>query len=117
MTEPETPGSDPTQLRTRAVRDGDGYVLNGHKWFTSNGSIADFLIVMAVTDPDAKPAPARLDVHRPRRHARREHRARRADMEHPQEHFGMLGGHAEILYEDVRARPRRAARRRRATAS
>ena len=55
MTEPETPGSDPTQLRTRAVRDGDGYVLNGHKWFTSNGSIADFLVVMAVTDPDAKP--------------------------------------------------------------
>ena len=55
MTEPETPGSDPTQLRTRAVRDGDGYVLDGHKWFTSNGSIADFLIVMAVTDPDAAP--------------------------------------------------------------
>ncbi len=55
MTEPETPGSDPTQLRTRAVRDGDGYVLTGHKWFTSNGSIADFLVVMAVTDPDAKP--------------------------------------------------------------
>ena len=43
MTEPETPGSDPTQLATRAVRDGDGYVLDGHKWFTSNGSIADFL--------------------------------------------------------------------------
>src|SRR3712207_9146879 len=54
MTEPETPGSDPTQLRSRAVRDGDGYVLNGHKWFTSNGSTADFLIVMAVTDPDRK---------------------------------------------------------------
>jgi acyl-CoA dehydrogenase len=55
MTEPDTPGSDPTQLRTRAVRDGDGYVLDGHKWFTSNGSIADVLIVMAVTDPDAAP--------------------------------------------------------------
>src|SRR4051794_31752479 len=53
MTEPETPGSDPTQLITRATKHGDGYVLNGHKWFTSNGSIADFLIVMAVTDPDA----------------------------------------------------------------
>ena len=55
MTEPDTPGSDPTQLATRAVRDGDGYVLDGHKWFTSNGSIADFLIVMAVTDPEAPP--------------------------------------------------------------
>ena len=55
MTEPETPGSDPTQLQTRARRSGDGWVLDGHKWFTSNGSIADFLIVMAVTDPDAAP--------------------------------------------------------------
>src|ERR1700747_2319576 len=56
MTEPDTPGSDPTQLRTRAVRDGDEWVIDGHKWFSSNGSIADFLIVMAVTDPDARPA-------------------------------------------------------------
>src|SRR3954465_15774834 len=55
MTEPETPGSDPTQLITHATRTDDGYILNGHKWFTSNGSIADFLIVMAVTDPDAPP--------------------------------------------------------------
>src|SRR5437660_8553673 len=54
MTEPETPGSDPTQLRTRAVRDGDGYVIDGLKWFSSNGSIADFLIVMAGTDRDAR---------------------------------------------------------------
>src|SRR5438270_4384917 len=43
MTEPNTPGSDPTQLRTRAVRDGDEWVIDGLKWFSSNGSIADFL--------------------------------------------------------------------------
>ncbi|HTX47506.1 MAG TPA: acyl-CoA dehydrogenase family protein, partial [Solirubrobacteraceae bacterium] len=55
MTEPETAGSDPTLLQTRAVKDGDDWVINGHKWFSSNGSIADFLIVMAVTDPDARP--------------------------------------------------------------
>src|SRR5467141_1143444 len=53
MTEPDTAGSDPTLLKTTAVRDGDDWVINGHKWFTSNGSIADFLIVMAVTDPEA----------------------------------------------------------------
>ena len=64
MTEPETPGSDPTQLEARARRDGDGYVLSGHKWFTSNGSIADFLIVMAVTDPEAAATPACVHVHR-----------------------------------------------------
>ena len=55
MTEPDTPGSDPTQLRTRAVRDGDSWVITGRKWYSSNASIADFLIVMAVTDPDAPP--------------------------------------------------------------
>src|SRR6201992_2591465 len=55
MTEPDTAGSDPTLLSTRATRDGDAWVINGHKWFSSNGSIADFLIVMAVTDPDARP--------------------------------------------------------------
>ncbi|MDX6657135.1 MAG: acyl-CoA dehydrogenase, partial [Solirubrobacteraceae bacterium] len=54
MTEPDSAGSDPTQLKTRAVRDGDDYVINGHKWFSSNASIADFLIVMAVTDPEAR---------------------------------------------------------------
>src|SRR5213082_858319 len=43
MTEPHTAGSDPTQLRTRAVRDGEDWVIDGHKWFSSNGSIADFL--------------------------------------------------------------------------
>src|ERR1700747_2443434 len=55
MTEPDTPGSDPTQLCTSARRDGDDWVIDGRKWFTSNGSIADFLIVMAVTNPDARP--------------------------------------------------------------
>ena len=55
MTEPETAGSDPTLLRTRAVRDGDAYVINGHKWFTSGAYGAAFAIVMTVTDPDAAP--------------------------------------------------------------
>ena len=54
MTEPGA-GADPTMLTTRAVREGDEYVINGHKWFSSNGSHADFFIVMVVTDPDADP--------------------------------------------------------------
>jgi acyl-CoA dehydrogenase len=53
MTEPEVPGSDPTTLRTRAVRDGDNWVIDGHKWFSSGAEGAAFGIVMAVTDPDA----------------------------------------------------------------
>jgi acyl-CoA dehydrogenase len=55
MTEPEVPGSDPTTLRTRAVRDGDHWVIDGHKWFSSGADGAAFGIVMAVTDPDAHP--------------------------------------------------------------
>ena len=55
MTEPEVPGSDPTTLRTRAVRDGDDWVVDGHKWFSSGAEGAAFGIVMAVTDPDADP--------------------------------------------------------------
>jgi alkylation response protein AidB-like acyl-CoA dehydrogenase len=54
MTEPEFAGSNPTQLATRAVRDGDHYVIDGHKWFTSGAEGASFAIVMAVTNPDAE---------------------------------------------------------------
>ena len=55
MTEPEVSGSDPTELRTRAVLDGDEWVIDGHKWFSSSAEGAAFAIVMAVTDPDAPP--------------------------------------------------------------
>ncbi len=55
MTEPEVSGADPVNLRTRAVRDGDEWVINGHKWFTSAADGAAFAIVMANTDPDAPP--------------------------------------------------------------
>jgi len=54
MTEPDAPGSDPRAIKTTARRDGDEWVINGHKWFTSNGKRADFFIVMCRTeDPDA----------------------------------------------------------------
>jgi acyl-CoA dehydrogenase len=102
MTEPHTAGSDPTLLTTRAVRDGDEYVINGHKWFSSNASIADFLIVMAVTDPDAR-AHQRATMFIVPSGAPGVNILRDVStMEHPQEEFGKLGGHAEILYEDVR---------------
>lgn len=55
MTEPETAGSDPTLLQSRAVREGDSYVINGHKWFTTNAIGSSFAIAMVVTDPNAEP--------------------------------------------------------------
>jgi acyl-CoA dehydrogenase len=55
MTEPAVSGADPTGLQTRAARDGDDWVINGHKWFTSGAIGAQFAIVMCVSDPDAEP--------------------------------------------------------------
>src|SRR5688500_11042542 len=54
ITEPEA-GSAAAAIKTRAVRDGDDWVINGTKIFITNGSIADSIIVIAVTDPDAGP--------------------------------------------------------------
>jgi acyl-CoA dehydrogenase len=55
MTEPEVSGADPTGLQTTAVLDGDEWVIDGHKWFSSSAEGAAFGIVMAVTDPEAPP--------------------------------------------------------------
>ena len=55
MTEPDVAGSDPTLLQTRAVRDGDEWVIDGHKWFSSGADGAGFAIVFAISDPDAEP--------------------------------------------------------------
>ncbi|HET9196841.1 MAG TPA: acyl-CoA dehydrogenase family protein [Solirubrobacterales bacterium] len=55
MTEPEVSGSDPTLLQARAELDGDEWVIDGHKWFTSGAVGADLAIAMVVTDPDAPP--------------------------------------------------------------
>lgn len=54
MTEPEVSGADPTGLQTRAVLDGDEWVIDGHKWYSSGAEGAGFGVVMAVTDPDAE---------------------------------------------------------------
>jgi acyl-CoA dehydrogenase len=54
MTEPETSGSDPTRLRTRATLQDGEWVIDGHKWFTSGLNGAAVAIAMVVTDPDAQ---------------------------------------------------------------
>ena len=55
MTEVEMPGSNPLMMETTAVKDGDDYVINGQKWYTTSSDGAEFAIVMAVTNPDAPP--------------------------------------------------------------
>lgn len=53
MTEPGYPGSNPTWIGTTAVKDGDDYVINGQKWFSTGAEGAAFAVVMALTDPQA----------------------------------------------------------------
>ncbi|MDP6836778.1 MAG: acyl-CoA dehydrogenase family protein [Candidatus Marinimicrobia bacterium] len=54
MTEPENPGSNPVLLDTSAEKDGDNYLINGQKWFTSSADGASFTVVMAVTNPQSE---------------------------------------------------------------
>ena len=96
MTEPEVAGSDPTQIQTSAVKQGDEWVINGHKWFTSGARGADFAIVIAKTDPDAEIAQARnsafiVPTNTPG-----------FEIVRDVETMGGGGGHPELRYNDVR---------------
>ena len=62
MTEPEFAGSNPVRMGTTAKRDGDEWVLRGHKWFASSVDGADFCVVMAQTDPEAESPYARASM-------------------------------------------------------
>jgi len=96
MTEPEVSGADPTNLQTTAIRDGDEWVINGHKWFTSQGEGASFAIVMCATELDQPP------------HRRMSQIVVPADtpgfeLIRPVAVMGETdGSHAEIRYTDVR---------------
>ncbi|MGH9064059.1 MAG: acyl-CoA dehydrogenase family protein [Acidimicrobiales bacterium] len=101
MTEPGA-GADPTLLRTTAVRDGGEWILNGHKWFSSNASVADFLIVMAVTNPDVHPYQGSSMIVVPADAPGVDIVRDIPTMEDPAPGFGRFGSHAEVVYHDVR---------------
>jgi acyl-CoA dehydrogenase len=101
MTEPGA-GADPTLISTRAERDGEEWVINGHKWFTSNGSVADILVVMTVTNPDVHPYQGCSMIVVPADAPGVEIVRDVSTMEDPTEHFGKFGAHSEIIYNDVR---------------
>ena len=101
MTEPGA-GADPTLITTRAVRDGDEWVINGHKWFTSNGSVSDFLIVMVVTNPDVPAYQGCSMIIVPTDTPGVDIVRDIPTMEHPEPSFGTYASHAEIIYRDVR---------------
>src|SRR5690349_7762383 len=97
MTEPETAGSDPTGLRGQAVLDGDEWVINAHKWFTSGAVGATLAIAMVVTDPDAAPHKRASMILVPTD-------APGFNLIRPVPVMGHDGGpgHCEIVYEDCR---------------
>jgi acyl-CoA dehydrogenase len=95
MTEPEVASSDPTQLQTSAILDGDQWVINGHKWFTTGANRAAYTTVMVRTEPDAPPHKAFSMIVVPT-----DTPGYRIIRETPV--LGMRGGHCEVLYEDVR---------------
>lgn len=97
MTEPEVAGSDPTTLQTRAVLDGDHWVINGHKWFITGALGAAFAITMAVTDPDAKPHSRASMIIVPT-----DNPGFKLIREVPVMGSGGLGGHCELRFEDCR---------------
>jgi acyl-CoA dehydrogenase len=102
ITEPWVSGTDPTQIQSTGVLKDDQWVLNGRKWMITNASIADFIIFMVVTDPDARlhlrcsmivvekgtPGLAILrDI---------------PSMHDPDVTFGRIGNHAEVVLDNVR---------------
>lgn len=100
MTEPEHAGSNPTWMSTTAERDGDQYVINGHKWFTTAAEGAAFAVVMAVTNPDAESRHARasqilVPLDTPGFHIER-------NISVMGEAHGGWNSHAEVWFEDVR---------------
>jgi acyl-CoA dehydrogenase len=102
MTEPmDGGGSDPKMLKTTARKDGDEWVINGHKWWTSDGLDADFLLVMARTDMDAHPYEGTSIILVPTD-------APGVEIVRNVPHLGghgiteREGGHAEVKYRNVR---------------
>jgi acyl-CoA dehydrogenase len=98
MTEPDNAGSDPRSIKTTARREGNEWVINGHKWFTSNGLQSDFLIVMCRTDDPEGPAERNgkmtqiiVPTDTPG-----------VNMVRAIEVWGRKGEHAEVIYDDVR---------------
>ncbi|MBA4179670.1 MAG: acyl-CoA dehydrogenase [Anaerolinea sp.] len=101
MTE-KAAGADATGMQTRAVRDGDNWVLNGEKWFSSAASVADIAVVMAKTDPDA-PRHQQFStfiVELPNPGYQIVRDIKTMAIEGPLSHI-LGGGHAEVLIQDL----------------
>ncbi len=102
ITEPFVASTDPTQITTSAELQGDEWVLNGRKWMITNASIADFIIFMAVTEPDGPLYKRCSMIVVERGTPGMEIMRDIPTMHHPHAEYGLIGNHAEILLDNVR---------------
>jgi alkylation response protein AidB-like acyl-CoA dehydrogenase len=102
LTEPFLAGADPTRIATTAVRDGDEWVIDGHKWFVSNGSVADVILVFAETNPENRPHKHASILMVPAGTPGMDIRRDIPTMAHPDVRTGQRGGHAEIVFTGCR---------------
>lgn len=104
MTEPDAAGADPTLIQTQAILDGDEYVIDGKKWFTSCASTSDFLVVMVVTNPDVHPYQGASMIIVPTDTPGVDIVRDIGNMHHPYPPPGEIqpAGHSEVHYKSVR---------------
>ncbi|MFC1402148.1 MULTISPECIES: acyl-CoA dehydrogenase family protein [Streptacidiphilus] len=102
LTEPFHAGADPTVIGTTAVLDGDEWVLNGRKWFITNGSVADIVLVFAETTPEGRPHRHASVFVVPAGTPGMEIVRDIGTMAAPDAVFGRPGNHAEIRFRDCR---------------
>jgi acyl-CoA dehydrogenase len=98
LTEPFLAGSDPTVLGTTATKDGDEWVIEGHKWFITNASVADIVLVLAETNPEGRPHKHASIFVVPTGTPGMEIVRDIGTMAHPEVEFGQVGNHAELVF-------------------
>lgn len=96
MTEPDVASSDPTQLQTTAVLDGDHWVLNGRKWFTTGAADAEYTTVMCRTEPEGTPVHQAFSMIIVPTSAKGYNIIRETPL------LGINGGHWEVEYDNIR---------------
>jgi acyl-CoA dehydrogenase len=96
MTEPDVAGSDPTGLQTRAVLDGDDWVINGRKWFTTGAKNAAYTTVMCRTEDEGTPDHSAFSMIVVPTDTPGYNIVRETPV------MGMMGGHCEVAYDNVR---------------
>jgi alkylation response protein AidB-like acyl-CoA dehydrogenase len=102
LTEPFFAGADPTVIGTTAIKDGDEWVINGHKWFITNASVADIVLVFAETSPEGRPHRHASVFVVPTGTPGLEIVRDIGTMAHPDVEYGHLGNHAELVFRDCR---------------